>query len=337
MSLVKSVFYSAAQLLPLAVLKQRHPGNLFLPYQHLVSDEPVPHIRHLYAYKGVRAFEQDLDYLLRHFTPVGLPDVLHALKTDTSLPADAFLLSFDDGLREVKDTIAPILLRKGVPAVFFLNSAFLDNRNLFYRFKLSLIIDALLYTDAATRHQLAAYLQCDADHQALIAAVKKITYRTRGMADEAGLILGISFSNYLSAVQPFLTLGDVDTLLQQGFAIGGHSIDHPYYSELTLDEQLFQTRQSVDFLVQHFQLPYRVFAIPHTDAGISAIFFNTLLEGPEPLDLIFGTANWRTDISPRILHRCNTESPFLKTNSTIKGYLLLKRIHQMTNKDRIIR
>lgn len=337
MSLVKSVFYSAAQLLPLAVLKQRHPGNLLLPYQHLVGDEPVPHIRHLYAYKGVQAFERDLDYLLRRFTPVGLPDVLHALKTNSPLPAGAFLLSFDDGLREVKDRIAPILLRKGVPAVFFLNSAFIDNRNLFYRFKLSLIIDALLYTDPATRQQLAAYLQCDADHHHLIATVKRITYKTKGMADEAGSILGLSFSKYLSDVQPFLTLEDVGILLEQGFAIGGHSIDHPYYSELTLDEQLFQTRQSVDFLVQHFKLPYRVFAIPHTDAGISDIFFNTLLEGPDPIDIIFGTANQRTDISPRILHRFNCEHPLFKINSTIKGVLLLKRIQQMRNKDRIIR
>jgi peptidoglycan/xylan/chitin deacetylase (PgdA/CDA1 family) len=337
MSLVKSVFYSAAQLLPLAVLKQRHPGQLLLPYQHLVSDEPVPHIRHLYAYKGVQAFEEDLDYLLRRFTPVGLPDVLHALKTGTALPAGAFLLSFDDGLREVKDTIAPILLRKGVPAVFFLNSAFLDNRHLFYRFKLSLIIDALLYIDPAILRQLATYLQCDGDHHSLITAVKKITYKTRRMADEAGGILGLSFSTYLSTVQPFLTLDDVGTLLDQGFAIGGHSIDHPYYSQLTLDEQLFQTRQSVDFLVQHFHLSYRVFAIPHTDAGISEIFFNTLLEGPDPLDIIFGTANQRTDISPRILHRFNCEHPFFKINSTIKGLLLLKGLHQLTNRDRIIR
>lgn len=337
MSLVKNVFYSAAQLLPLAVLKQRNPGQLLLPYQHLVSDEPVPHIRHLYAWKGVQRFEEDLDYLLRRFTPVSLQDVLQALKADIPLPAGAFLLSFDDGLRQVKDIIAPILLRKGVPAVFFLTSAFLDNRNLFYRFKLSLIIDAILYTDPAKRHQLAAYFQCDSDHHSLITAVKKITYRTRSKADEAGSILGLSFSKYLSDVQPFLTLEDVRTLLQQGFAIGGHSIDHPYYSQLTLDEQLFQTRQSVDFLVQRFQLPYRVFAIPHTAAGISDIFFNTLLEGPDPIDIIFGTANQRTDISPRILHRFNCENPLFKINSTIKGILLLKRIHQMTHKERIIR
>jgi len=337
MSLVKNVFYSAAQLLPLAVLKQRRPDSLLLPYHHLVSDAPVPHIKHLYPWKGTKAFEKDLDYLLRRFTPVTLQDIIHALKTGQALPSGSFLLTFDDGLREVKDIIAPMLLRKGVPAAFFLNSAFLNNKSLFYKFKLSLIIESLQTThhSKATLDQLYAYLQTD--EASLIPAIKKITYNTKGQADEIGKILEISFAQYLEKEMPFLTLDEVGTLVQQGFAIGGHSIDHPYYNQLTLDEQLFQTRQSVDFLVQHFNLPYRAFAFPHTDAGVSKIFFNTLLEGPDPIDVIFGTGNQKKDFNPKILHRFNCERPTVSINAAVKGILLLNKIQQMTNKDQISR
>jgi peptidoglycan/xylan/chitin deacetylase (PgdA/CDA1 family) len=337
MSLVKNVFYSAAQLLPLAVLKQRRPGSLLLPYHHLVSDAPVPHIKHLYPWKGSRDFEKDLDYLLRRFKPVTLQDVIQSLKTGQSLPTGSFLLTFDDGLRQIKDIVAPMLLRKGAPAAFFLNSAFLDNKNLFYKFKLSLIIESLQTSNhsKATLDQLCAYLQTD--EASIIPAIRKITYTTRGQADEIAALLGISFTQYLSEIKPFLTSEEVRILLQQGFAIGGHSIDHPYYSQLTLEEQLFQTRQSVDFLVQQFQLPYRAFAFPHTDAGVSRIFFNTLLEGPDPLDVIFGTGNQRRDFNPKILHRFNCERPSVSINAAVKGILLLNRIQELTNKDQVKR
>jgi len=337
MSLVKNAFYSAAQLLPLAVLKQRRPGSLLLPYHHLVSDAPVPHIKHLYPWKGTKDFEKDLDYLLRRFKPVTLPDIIQSLRTGQSLPSGSFLLTFDDGLREVKDIIAPMLLRKGIPAAFFLNSAFLDNKNLFYKFKLSLIIDSLQTTDHSKATLDKLYAQLHTDEASVIAAIKKITYTTRGQADEIAAILGISFTQYLAEVKPFLTLDEVSTLLQQGFAIGGHSIDHPYYNQLTLEEQLFQTRQSVDFLVQQFQLPYRAFAFPHTDAGVSKIYFNTLLEGPDPLDVIFGTGNQKRDFNPKILHRFNCERPTVSINAAVKGILLLNKIQEVTHKDQIIR
>jgi peptidoglycan/xylan/chitin deacetylase (PgdA/CDA1 family) len=337
MSLVKNAFYSAAQLLPLAVLKQRRPGSLLLPYHHLVSDAPVPHIKNLYPWKSTTDFEKDLDYLLRRFKPVTLQEIIQSLRTGQSLPSGAFLLTFDDGLREVKDIIAPMLLRKGVPAAFFLNSSFLDNKNLFYKFKLSLIIESLQTAthSKTTLDKLYAYLQTD--EASLIAAIKQITYSTRGKADEVAGILGISFAQYLADVKPFLTSDEVRTLVQQGFAIGGHSIDHPYYNQLTLDEQLFQTRQSVDFLVEQFKLPYRAFAFPHTDAGVSKIFFNTLLEGPNPLDVIFGTGNHKKDFNPKILHRFNCERPSVSINAAVKGILLLNKIQEVTNKDQIIR
>ncbi|WP_343674589.1 polysaccharide deacetylase family protein [Chitinophaga sp.] len=337
MSLVKNAFYSAAQLFPLAVLKQRRPDSLLLPYHHLVSDTPVPHIKHLYPWKGTRAFEKDLDYLLRRFTPITLQDIIQSLRTGQALPAGSFLLTFDDGLREIKEIIAPMLLRKGAPAAFFLNSAFLDNKNLFYKFKLSLIIENLQTKNhsKATLDQLYTCLQTD--EASLIPAIKKITYSNKGQADEVAGILGLSFAQYLTEVKPFLTLEEVGTLVQQGFAIGGHSIDHPYYSQLTLDEQLFQTRQSVDFLVQHFNLNYRAFAFPHTDAGVSRIFFNTLLEGPDPIDVIFGTGNHKKDFNPKILHRFNCERPSVSINAAVKGILLLNKIQQITNKDQISR
>lgn len=332
MSIAKKIYYQTVQLANLSLLKKIYPGRLLLPYHHLVSDAAVPHIRHLYPYKGVAAFKKDLDYLLKHFNPVTLQTVITCLRTQTPVPPNSFLLTFDDGLREVADVIAPLLFQKGVPAVFFLNSAFLDNQSLFYKFKVSLLIEALQQQEhtPATLDALAKVLQCPApSKQELTTAIKRITYTSREITTALADILGISFQEYLEKQKPFLDSGQVKTLIDQGFAIGGHSIDHPYYEALPLEEMLTQTRGSVDFLVNKFGLSYKAFAFPHTDAGIPKAFFDQLLGGSSPdLDIIFGTNNHREDIYPQIFHRFNCERPGINIEAAVKGIMLYNYLHK---------
>lgn len=338
MSFAKNAFYSAVQLLPLKMLQNRQAGGLILPYHHLVSDKDVTHIKHLYPFKGIKAFKQDLDYLLKHFVPVSLQDVISSLKTGQALPARSFLLTFDDGLREVTETIAPLLIKKGIPAAFFLNSAFIDNKTLYYKFKVSLMVESLKTVNhsSATLAKLAETLGVSGN-DVLIDGIKAISYNNKELADTAGIILGLSFDDFLREQRPFMTIDEIGELVQQGFAIGGHSVDHPYYHQLTLEEQLAQTRESVNFLTERFPLSYRAFAFPHTDEGISNAFFENILNNPDGLDVIFGTANHKQDISPRILHRFNCERPAIPIYAAVKGILLFNRLDKILNKDLITR
>jgi peptidoglycan/xylan/chitin deacetylase (PgdA/CDA1 family) len=76
-----------------------------------------------------RRFEAALRFLTRHYTPVGLQDVL----TDSDgrgLPPRAVLVTFDDAYASVVEWAAPLCRQFGVPAVFFVNAAFLDNQRL---------------------------------------------------------------------------------------------------------------------------------------------------------------------------------------------------------------
>src|SRR5215467_14326014 len=143
MSLFKKTYYYSTSILPIELLKKMNSGNVLLPYHHLVSDEKVKHVYHLYPYKGSTEFIADLDYLLTNFRPINPYELIKAIRNNESLPSGGFLLSFDDGLREVYDIVADILYKKGVPALFFLNPSFLNNKELFYRNKLSLVIDEL--------------------------------------------------------------------------------------------------------------------------------------------------------------------------------------------------
>lgn len=338
MQLKKRIFYTLSTACPISLLQKAPASRLLLPYHHLVSDREVPHIRHLYPYKGTKAFEQDLDYLLKHFRPASLEEVIAAKRENRPMHGNSFLLTFDDGLREVTETIAPVLRRKGVPGVFFLNNAFLGNQSLFYKFKISLAIEKLRQSSpgASLTKALGEALQAAPGENAE-AALRRITWRGRELADKAGELLNLDFDAYLKKERPFMTPDEVGELVKQGFAIGGHSIDHPYYKELSLEEQLAQTLGSVDLLVKQFGINYRVFAFPHTDAGVSSAFFKTVLEGENRLDLVFGTGNQQRDILPGILHRFNCERPQISINESVKGVLLMNGLKALAGRNSVER
>jgi peptidoglycan/xylan/chitin deacetylase (PgdA/CDA1 family) len=74
-------------------------------------------------------FEATLKFLTRYYNPVRLEDVL-ADSDGRGLPPRAVLVTFDDGYASVMEWAAPLCRKYGVPAIFFLNAAFLDNHRL---------------------------------------------------------------------------------------------------------------------------------------------------------------------------------------------------------------
>ncbi len=67
MELVKNLIYWNLNLIPFNVLKNIQRQKLMLPLYHIVNDEKVPHLQHLYPYKKIDQFKTDLDFLLKHF------------------------------------------------------------------------------------------------------------------------------------------------------------------------------------------------------------------------------------------------------------------------------
>jgi len=308
------------KIIPLNVLVKGTAQRNIYPFYHAVSDEEILHIKHLYKIHTVKEFERDLDFLLKQYTPIDL----HTLKTNLSTWKNTFLLSFDDGLREFHDVIAPVLLKKGIPAICFLNSGFIDNKDLFFRYKTSLLMERLI------NGKISNNLRKDADlwfkskgfnpgYQSLLS----INYLNKNYLDELAEIIEIDFGDYLQKVQPYLTTEQVQSLIKQGFDFGAHSIDHPLYSDLTETMQLDQTRQSIQSIVEKFCLDYKVFSFPFTDDGVSMNFFRTVFDKNNPLaDITFGSSGLKKDCCPKNIQRIPMEIDDFSAHEIIYGEYL---------------
>lgn len=289
-------------------LLRRLPGvNPLAVYYHIVSDARVPHVDNLYTFRNASQFSRDLDVLARCYRPLALPDFLASLKTGAALPKNSLLLTFDDGVRECHDVIAPILKRKGIPATFFLCSAFVDNRAWAFDFKKSVLADVLKRTQLKPGQELCLRRLLDGvglRSLDLVEAVLGIDYPRSSVLDPVAALLDYDLASYLKYARPYLTSDQVRELLKEGHAIGAHSIDHPRYGDLPLDEQLRQTRESVRFVKDRFSLDYGVLAFPSSDANISRRFFREILDS---VDVCFGNHGLLDDCVPRCIQRTTME------------------------------
>ena len=76
-------------------------------------------------------FGRHLDLLARHFHVISIDDLVNALD-GADLPPNPALITFDDGYRSCLEVAAPALVDRKMTAVFFVPSAIVEERTLFW-------------------------------------------------------------------------------------------------------------------------------------------------------------------------------------------------------------
>ncbi|MFK7809637.1 MAG: polysaccharide deacetylase family protein [Saprospiraceae bacterium] len=307
-------------------------GNLIMPFYHTMKGkEPLPHISRLYTPRTVATFKKDLKFFQKHYKPISLEELMTCVKNDTEPTQPSYFLSFDDGLREVYDLVMPILVKKKIPATIFLNSDFVDNKALFYRYKLSLLQEKL-NTQKITKAQSQAageLLSLNAPENALIEeSLINVTHSNQQLLDKVAEILEVDFNKFLKKQKPYLTSIQIRKMIKAGFTFGAHSCDHPKYEDMNLVGQLQQTKQSMKFVKDTFKLKYKAFAFPFTDYGVGSAFFEKVAKG-KIADITFGCAGLKEleDDFPWHFQRIPMERFETSAEEQIKGeyaYFILK-------------
>lgn len=266
------------------LFKARTP--VFLPFYHVVSDMQLPHVLN-YPFRNTHQFIRELDYLLTHFNPVSIEDLLS--EENTGKPV--FHLSFDDGLKECAEIIAPLLVKKGIPATFFINSGFVDNKILFHRYKASLIMSSLSQKENPEAMQFLNH------HEIYIRNILHTKIDKTKVLDKTAEMLGINFEEFLNTKRPYLSTSQVLDLKNKGFSIGAHSENHPEFQFLSPEQQYGEVTRSIDWLVKNIDPPIKAFSFPFTDSGVSMNLLEKL-DSEKICDVTFGTAGLKYDEYP---------------------------------------
>jgi len=301
---------------------------------HVVSDHFLPHVNNIYNYRDTETFTRDIDFLTSRFRIINLQRLLDHLKTGKKLPDNAAIITIDDGLREVYDVMAPVLKRKFIEPVLFLTKNYVDNKELGYDHRKSLVINRINeLNDSRTENNLTTLLQeVQQFNHTVIDSIIGIPYDLRHLVDSIAKMIGVDYPAFLASQAPYLTSSQITGLIGQGFSIGGHSVDHPNFRELNLEDQLWQANESMDFVCERFQVNYRVFAFPYWDAGIPVKFFTDLAA-----DATFGTQGLLSDIIPNHIQRIGFERFKYSARQSIKAHYFRKMLLSKMGKGVITR
>lgn len=235
-----------------ACISFHHRDALVLVYHGIVGEEkPEPFRYHHTAAE----FDAHLDWLNSRCTPVTLADFSRWKRGEWQPVKPPVLVTFDDGYRNNATVAAPLLKRKGVPALFFLTSGHVGNDQVLWPDEVFARVCAwttatlqgpaevanAIPQNRAERETtaLAIVEECknidDTQRRDFIAYLANETPRCNPTAD--------------AEAQRFMSWDDARALGAAGFDLGSHTVTHPILRSLSsanLRRELRESRAAIE-------------------------------------------------------------------------------------------
>ncbi|HEX4004995.1 MAG TPA: polysaccharide deacetylase family protein [Acidobacteriaceae bacterium] len=269
---------------------------------HAVATGETPFTAGMRVSVTPKDFESALRFLTAHYTPVRLDDVLTNCD-GRGLPPRALLLTFDDAYASVVDYAAPICRQYGVPAVFFVNAAFLDNQRLAPDNLVCYVANMLgMGTINAAARAVPGYetfeMQSLDQVFGLFFPAISLAQRTVFL-DALRQLAGISENRMASEAQLYLSSAQLRTLNSFDFEIGNHTYTHTHcrsFSQQDFSSEIDRNKLELETLsgttVRSFSQPYGSSSdvtpelTDHLErSGHRAVFLSESVANPQNADL----------------------------------------------------
>lgn len=297
----KLILHSLSKLIPLWAYQRLFHRDVTAFFYHAVSDEPMPHVKHLYPPVSVERFENALVYLKRHFNPVSYAELHDHVVNGAALPERAVHLSFDDGFGECYTVVRPMLLKYEFPCTFFVATDWIDNQAMFYRNKVSLCIEAMADLDNDARAMVLNSLTNVLDSTLKSSEEFEVWMRSLVHADEATIdmtcrMMGIDIPAYMADNQVFLTREQIREMAEDGFTMGSHTRSHPKLAQVSAEEMEAEMVESARIVQEISGEVIVPFSFPFSAFGIDREVLAGIRDRNPFLGLFFDTKGLQVDV-----------------------------------------
>lgn len=264
----------------LAPLGRILPKHLTVLGYHRISaaDEPGFSGYPGNAGPGAAGFEQQLDFMTRHYDAIGLHDLLAWLRGEGPLPERPLLLVFDDGYRDQLTLARPALDARGISALFAVATDYVGGQR---AFAWDYAADALLRTRRGDRVELPLLGPCDLGAERGKIAVRFV--RALKALSGAALQEALGALAQRLDVPPWgaapaglhLDWDDLRALARGGHAIAAHGRTHASLAWLSPEAMRSEIESSRSCIEREIGAPVAAFVYPYGrsqdfDAGVEA-------------------------------------------------------------------
>src|SRR5581483_3093938 len=233
---------------------------------HDISDGRSPFTSGMGVSTTPEQLRNTLQFLTTRYRPVSLQDVLTGCN-GRGLPSRALLVTFDDAYASIAQVAAPLCKEFAVPVVFFVNAAFLDNRELAPDNLICYVanVHGLALINAAVNEALG-------DRHAPVRALSEffeVVLPTLSLSERDAMLetlcrlAKIESSQLARDASLYLTTEQLRALGSFNFEIGNHTFTHTYCRSLTdaeTREEIDRNKAELEALsgtsVRSFSVPY---------------------------------------------------------------------------------
>ena len=308
-------------------------------YYHTVNNEKLNYLDNLFSFKNEKHFKNDIELLLNNYQPLNPDFFLKDFKYN-QIPKNHFLLTFDDGLSQIFDVIAPILYEKKISAIFFVNPHYIDNKNFFVRHVISVLIDIILNNkydkEIIQEINYLLSLKKSSSKSLLINDLKKINFDSENILLRITELLKVDINTELKKKKPFISKNQIKEMIDMGFYFGGHTMTHPRLNTINYNDQKKEIIDSINWLKLNFKINYSFFAFPYTDRGISKKLIKSIFKYDNS-SIVFGNSGLKKDFDERIIQRFSLEKPNQNTSKLIVSENLYKFCNKLIGNYNITR
>ena len=201
-----------------------------------------------------RQFRRHLETLAQIGTPISMAELLRGIDGGP-LPSNPVMITFDDGYRSCHDVALPILRELGIPATFFIATAFVGERRLYWWERIALALGAARRPRATLAYPRA--IEIDARDPGVRRTLNDLVKNTWGLDTERFLAelcraLEVDWSPEIEAAhadQLIMTWDQVRALARAGMAVESHTRHHAVLDTLddaSLRDELVGSRSDLE-------------------------------------------------------------------------------------------
>jgi peptidoglycan/xylan/chitin deacetylase (PgdA/CDA1 family) len=208
-------------------------------------------------------FDRRMELLREHCNPVPLAEALGAMERG-SLPSRAVAVTFDDGYSDNVEVALPILVRRGIPATFFIATGFLDGGAMWN----DAVVEAVRRAPGSELNLGDIQLGCHAlgteRSRSLAAAAINRSIKHLDPDDRQACVDAVCARVGVDPPPNFMmTAAGVRRLADAGMEIGAHTVNHPILRSVSEEKARGEIRQSRDTLQSIIGKPVTGFAYPN--------------------------------------------------------------------------
>jgi len=286
-----------------------------------VSRQATRHQLRIIAYHGVEnleglmnqdgfmvspdIFEAQLDHIGRHYNIVSLDECAACIRNQKPWPSRAVLITFDDGYLNNLIEAIPILQRKGMPAVFFITTGFVDGAVQPWWFVLRNWIKHAGYLAVGTppAYRSTSIVNDITCMMVWEDALKGISAENRAdsMRD-----LGLKLDRSESCPVAIMNWDQVRKVQSLGYDLAPHTVHHVNLGAETISTAIREIHESIDCLNRQLGVSSQAFSYPY---GRRSDIQSAVPEALRQRDIAMGVTTMhgfnQFDVDPYMMFRLN--------------------------------